>query len=82
MLDVPYFGSVHILLLVSLSCNKSFLMDKRTFLKSTSMAGLASLASFSGIAKMVEAVAHLPAAEVAKDDDFWLGVAKSNKFHV
>lgn len=46
-------------------------MDKRTFLKNTSLIGLGSLVSFSSIGKMVEAVAHLPAGEVAKDEDFW-----------
>ena len=46
-------------------------MTKRTFIKNTSLVGLGSLVSFSALGKMVEAIAHLPAEAVAKDDTFW-----------
>ncbi len=46
-------------------------MDKRTFLKNSTLLGLGSMMSLSAIGKMVDAVAHLPVAEVAKDEDFW-----------
>jgi len=46
-------------------------MDKRTFLKSSSLLGLGSMMSLTAIGKMVDAVAHLPATEVAEDEDFW-----------
>ena len=49
-------------------------MTKRTFLKNTSLLGIGSLVSFSSIGKIVEAVAHLPAEAVAKDDAFWAQV--------
>lgn len=46
-------------------------MNKRTFLKNTSLLGIGSLVSFSALGKMMDAVAHLPAEAVAKDDTFW-----------
>jgi selenocysteine lyase/cysteine desulfurase len=46
-------------------------MDKRTFLKNGALLGLGSLVSTNALGKMVEAVAHLPIGEVAKDEDFW-----------
>jgi selenocysteine lyase/cysteine desulfurase len=46
-------------------------MNKRTFLKNTAAIGLGSLVSFKAIGRMVDAVAHLPAAVLAEDDDFW-----------
>jgi selenocysteine lyase/cysteine desulfurase len=49
-------------------------MNKRTFLKNTTLLGLGSLASFSALGKLVDAVSHLPAAEVAKDEDFWASI--------
>jgi len=49
-------------------------MDKRTFLKNSTVLGLASMASLSAFGKMMDAVADLPATEVAKDDDFWTSV--------
>jgi len=51
-------------------------MDKRTFLKSTSLAGLGGLLSFSALGKLVESVAHLPAEKVAEDEDFWETIRK------
>ncbi len=49
-------------------------MNKRTFLKSTSLLGLGSLVSYSSIGKIVKSVAHLPAAAVAQDEDFWVSI--------
>ena len=46
-------------------------MDKRTFLKNSSLIGLGTFAGFSTLGKMVETSAHLPAAAVARDEDFW-----------
>jgi len=43
-------------------------MTKRTFLKNSTMLGLGSLVSFSALSKMVDAVSHLPANAVAKDE--------------
>jgi selenocysteine lyase/cysteine desulfurase len=49
-------------------------MNKRTFLKSTSLLGLGSLVSYSSIGKIVKSVAHLPAAAVAQDEAFWASI--------
>jgi selenocysteine lyase/cysteine desulfurase len=49
-------------------------MDKRTFLKNTTMLGLGSLMSFRAMSKVVDAVAHLPAEAVASDEDFWKAI--------
>ena len=49
-------------------------MNKRTFLKSSTMIGLGSLVSFRAFSKLVDAAAHLPSEAVAKDDDFWTTV--------
>lgn len=46
-------------------------MNKRDFLKTSSLIGLNSLLSFSAMGKMLEQAAHLPVADVAKDEDFW-----------
>ncbi len=51
-------------------------MDKRTFLKATSLASLGGLLSFSALGKLVESVAHLPAEKVAENEDFWETIRK------
>ena len=54
-------------------------MNKRTFLKNTTLLSVGSLASFAAIGKMVEAVAHLPAAAVTGNEDFWASVRSKYK---
>jgi len=49
-------------------------MEKRSFLKSLTLLGLGGLASLEAMGKMVRDVSHLPAVEVAKDEDFWAGI--------
>lgn len=49
-------------------------MDKRTFLKNTAALGVGSMISFPAIGKLVDAVAHMPVGDVAKDEDFWSAV--------
>ncbi len=49
-------------------------MNKRDFLKTSSLIGLNSLFSFSALGKMVEEIAHLPAEDVAKDENFWASI--------
>ena len=46
-------------------------MDKRTFLKSAGLIGLGTMMGPSGLAKLIESVAEIPSAELAKDEDFW-----------
>ncbi len=49
-------------------------MEKRSFLKNLTLLGLGGLASLDAMGKMVSDVSHLPADEVAKDEDFWAGI--------
>jgi len=54
-------------------------MNKRTFLKSSTMLGLASIASLSAFGKMLESVADMPADVVAENEDFWGSIRKDYK---
>jgi len=45
------------------------------------MLGLGSLVSFSALSKMVDAVSHLPADAVAKDEDFWESIRSGYKLN-
>jgi selenocysteine lyase/cysteine desulfurase len=54
-------------------------MNKRTFLKSSTMLGLASIASLSAFGKMLESVADMPADVVAENEDFWGTIRKGYK---
>ena len=49
-------------------------MNKRTFLKNSVLLGAGSVISFPAISKIVDAVSHLSAEAVAKDDDFWTSI--------
>jgi selenocysteine lyase/cysteine desulfurase len=46
-------------------------MNKRNFLKTSSLLGLGGLVSFSAIGKMVNGVEAIPLNELAKDEEFW-----------
>jgi selenocysteine lyase/cysteine desulfurase len=49
-------------------------MDKRTFIKTSSLIGLASLLSFPALARLMESVSHIPSGELAMNEDFWLNI--------
>lgn len=51
-------------------------MDKRTFLKTSSLIGIGSFVNFSSMAELIEPVAHIPATELAADESFWAHVRK------
>jgi selenocysteine lyase/cysteine desulfurase len=51
-------------------------MDKRTFLKSMTLAGIGGLSSLDALAKLVDDNSHRLPDELAKDEDFWAGVRK------
>ncbi len=51
-------------------------MDKRTFLKSMTLAGLGGLSSLDALAKLVDDNSHRLPDELAKDEDFWASVRK------
>ncbi|HRI79784.1 MAG TPA: aminotransferase class V-fold PLP-dependent enzyme [Cyclobacteriaceae bacterium] len=54
-------------------------MDKRSFLKKMSLLGVTGFASLDALAEWVSQVNHLPAEEVAKDEDFWAGIRSGYK---
>ena len=54
-------------------------MNKRTFLKNSTILGLASIASLSAFGKMLESVADMPADVVAENEDFWGSIRKDYK---
>lgn len=54
-------------------------MDKREFLKSSSLLGIGSLLTFPSIGKLIESVKHIPTEVLASDEDFWLQIRKAYK---
>ena len=49
-------------------------MDKRSFLKTAGLMGLAAPLSFADLRRAVAAVEHLAPADLAAEEDFWLKV--------
>ncbi len=54
-------------------------MDKRTFLKTGSLLGLGSITGMKGLEDLVRSVAHVPAEELAGDNEFWNNIRKGYK---
>lgn len=54
-------------------------MDKREFLKNSSILGLGSLLTFPALEKLVRSVEHKSSLELASDDQFWLEIRKAYK---
>jgi len=54
-------------------------MDKRTFIKNASMAGLGSMLNFEGLSELVGSVSAISPSELAGDEDFWANVRKGYK---
>jgi selenocysteine lyase/cysteine desulfurase len=54
-------------------------MDKRTFIKQTSLIGLGSILSFPALARLFDSVSHIPSGELAGKEDFWLSVRDGYK---
>lgn len=46
-------------------------MNKRNFLKNLALSGIASSASFQAFSKTIDAYAHIPPVDLAKDESFW-----------
>jgi selenocysteine lyase/cysteine desulfurase len=51
-------------------------MNKRTFLKSMTLAGIGGLSSLDALAKLVDENSNRLPDDLAKDEDFWAGVRK------
>lgn len=54
-------------------------MDKRTFLKTSSLLGIGSLTGFKGLEELMKSVAHVPAEKLASEEDFWADIRKGYK---
>ncbi len=54
-------------------------MDKREFLKSSSLLGLGSLLTFPSLEKLMQSVENISSTELASDEDFWLQIRKAYK---
>ncbi len=54
-------------------------MDKRSFLKNLTFLGLGISPSINAMEKLLSSVEHLPADEVARDEDFWAKVRSGYK---
>ena len=46
-------------------------MDKRTFIKTSSLLGIGAFAGLDSFGKLLESVAKIPSKELASNDDFW-----------
>jgi selenocysteine lyase/cysteine desulfurase len=51
-------------------------MDKRAFLKTSSLIGLSSLVNFSAFGKLLNSVGHLSPEQITADEDFWKAIRK------
>ena len=49
-------------------------MKKRDFIKNMALLGTGGTSLFKNVDKWVSDIEHLPAAEVAKDEDFWANI--------
>jgi len=54
-------------------------MDKRTFIKTSSLLGVGAFVGLDTFAKLLESVAHIPAKELAVNEDFWQTVRSGYK---
>lgn len=54
-------------------------MDKREFLKSSSLLGIGSLLTFPSLEKLIRSVENIPSTQLASDEDFWLQIRKAYK---
>lgn len=54
-------------------------MDKREFLKSSSLLGIGILLTFPSLEKLLQTVEHKTSVELASDEDFWMQIRKAYK---
>jgi len=59
--------------------SNSLTMNKRSFLKNLAITGIASTASFKALSKTIEKYQHIPAAQLASDEEFWLQIRAGYK---
>jgi selenocysteine lyase/cysteine desulfurase len=51
-------------------------MDKRTFLKNAGLIGMGGILSLDAIAEVIQSVSHIPASDLAADEEFWGTIRK------
>jgi selenocysteine lyase/cysteine desulfurase len=51
-------------------------MDKRTFLKNATLAGIGGMLSLDGLAELFKSVSAVPMDELAADEDFWTTIRR------
>lgn len=49
-------------------------MNKRSFLKNFALTGIAASASFKALSKTIESYSHIPSADLAEDEGFWMKI--------
>lgn len=54
-------------------------MDKREFLKNSSLLGIGSLLTFPSLEKLIQSVETIPTAALASDEEFWAKIRKAYK---
>jgi len=54
-------------------------MDKRTFIKTSSLLGVGAFVGLDTFGKLLESVAHIPAKELAANEDFWQTIRSGYK---
>jgi len=54
-------------------------MDKRTFIKNSSLLGLGSMINFPVLSSLINSVTHIPSVELAGNEDFWLSLRNGYK---
>ncbi len=51
-------------------------MDKRTFIKNSGLLGLGAMLSLEKFSDLMSSVSKVPAADLAKEEDFWITIRK------
>ena len=54
-------------------------MDKRSFIRSLALLGFGATSSLKVLANLTESVSHIPAEELAADEDFWAKIRRAYK---
>ncbi|HAM11157.1 MAG: penicillin epimerase [Bacteroidetes bacterium GWE2_41_25] len=56
-------------------------MDKRTFIRNSGLLGLGAMLSIENFADLMSSVSKVPAADLAKEEDFWLTIRKGYRLN-
>jgi selenocysteine lyase/cysteine desulfurase len=56
-------------------------MDKRTFIKNSGLIGLGAFLNIDSFVGLMDSVSKVPAADLAKEEDFWLTIRKGYRLN-